>query len=269
MTRPATVLVLMMLAVWTVPLAEVREPRYPLKTDRTLFSDAAIAQVRENVANYDSARKLAEPSLRGPTRGSSARTTSCCCSLPSADVPRAFNVGTEGCPKCGKAIYEKGGTYPWTINLERLSRLQCPYVRRISRQRFRGVLQKRIQRQEPSRGEFADDGRGWTGPPTATGTGSSPTPSIGPGTATLSRPEQSRAGVPAHGRQAVCPSGRRDAPPPGRGLSQTDYHNQSRYGFLTQASGGHYGGKLVNLIWRPATSRHGRNLRRRVGRYRR
>ena len=60
MTRPATVLVLMMLAVWTVPLAEVREPRYPLKTDRTLFSDAAIAQVRENVANYDSARKLAE-----------------------------------------------------------------------------------------------------------------------------------------------------------------------------------------------------------------
>ncbi len=251
MTRPATVLVLMMLAVWTVPLAEVREPRYPLKTDRTLFSDAAIAQVRENVANYDSARKLAEAIIERANTWVERPYDQLLLLMPSADVPRAFNVGTEGCPKCGKAIYEKGGTYPWTINLERPFTVQCPICSGVYPDNdFAAYYKSGFSDKNHLGGEFADDGRGWTGPPNghrywfvAYAVHWTWHSHVIPGLSSLGQAYlltgdkryAHQAAVMLHRLAEVYPN--------------TDYHNQSRYGFLTQASGGHYGGKLVNLIW--------------------
>ena len=112
---------------------KVREPQFPLKTQRMLRTDEEIALARENMAKYPTAQAIADKITSRADVWVAWEDDALRALITSADVPRAFNVGTSGCPQCGKEIYEKGGTYPWIVD---------PKIPFKVKQRLRGLLRR-------------------------------------------------------------------------------------------------------------------------------
>src|SRR3954452_7297495 len=87
----------------------VRQPKYPPKDRRTLFTDQEIAQARENVARYPVAKAVAAAIVKEADEWAGWDDEKLAGLIPDASVPRAFDAGTAGCPRCGKLLYEKFG----------------------------------------------------------------------------------------------------------------------------------------------------------------
>jgi hypothetical protein len=232
----------------TVP---VRQPKYPLKTSRTLYSDAEIARARENVKKYPAAKAVADGVIRAADEWVDWKDEDLRFLLTSPDVPRAFAVSTAGCPKCGHKINEKGGDYAWLIDPKVPFKIKCPvdgsvYPSNDFEAYYRSGFKDKIGWDTA----FVDDGWGWTDPKTGEKSwfvayynhwmwhkhlvlglralGSAYT-------ITGDKRYAHKAAVMLHRIAEVYPG--------------MDHAKQSRYGQLMAARGIEYRGKVVNNIW--------------------
>jgi len=124
---PLALLVLCCAAPASAALAAERQPKYPLKTARTLHRDDAIARARENLAKYPSAKRVADNIIKRADAWVDWTDEDLRFLLTSSDVPRAFAVNANGCPQCGGKIIEKSGSdYGWIIDPKRPFKIKCP-----------------------------------------------------------------------------------------------------------------------------------------------
>jgi len=226
----------------------VRPREWPLKRSRSLWTDAEIAQARRNVEQYPGARKLRDACVKaadGMLKWSDEALKE---RIPTAEVPRAFNVGTVGCPVHGKKVFEKGGTYPWITDPNRPFKIKCPvggewYPSNDFYAYFRGGMRDRSL----LTGSHADDGWGWVGPKGERYW------LVGYACHWGEWRRLVLNGLDNLARAYLLTGDRRYAHKAGVILvkiAQTypalDYCQQSRY---SQISGGRYHGKILNLIW--------------------
>jgi Heparinase II/III-like protein len=227
-----------------------REPQFPLKTERMICSDEDIAQARHNIATYPAAKALADNVIKAADAWLEWDDAELRKLIPTADVPRAFNVGTAGCPECGKRIYQKAGTYPWVIDLRQQFKITCPNCKaQFPSNDFKAYYESGMEDKSLLQGDYPDDGWGWVGPDghrywlvayaNHWTLHSHIVPAIGKlGWAYL------YTGDTRYAHKAAVLLDRVAEVYPGM-----DYHHQSRYGQLRAADGGVYPGKLVNCIW--------------------
>ena len=227
-----------------------REPRYPAKDARVLLSDEAIVRARGYMEQHAEARAIAQGIVSQADKWMAWEDAALRGLAPTADVPRAFNVGTAGCPKCGQEIYAHGGTYPWIIDPKRPFTVQCPVDGSIYPSNdFAAHYAAGLPQGASLAGDYADGGRGWVGP-----TGEKywfvayanhwtwQTHTI-PAVQNLAR-AYILTGDVRYGRKAAILLDRIAEVYP-----NMDYHAQSRYGELQAGRGGRYEGKILNAIW--------------------
>lgn len=238
--------------VWCVAQTDgpSRTPQFPLKDKRQLLTDEQIALARQNVTTYPAAKTIADQIVAQANAWLEWTDADVRQLIPSWKVPRAFDVGTEGCPKCGKAIHEKGGTYPWIIDVHAPFKIKCPvdgsvYPSNDFDKYYRsGFTDKRFLE-----GEYSDDGWGWVNAEgkrqwfVAHACHWLWMNHIIPGVLNLSR-AYVLTGDPRYAHKTVVMLDRIAEVYPGM-----DHANQSRYGQLQRERGSHYGGKIVNRIW--------------------
>ncbi|MBN2310918.1 MAG: heparinase II/III family protein [Candidatus Hydrogenedentes bacterium] len=228
----------------------LRTPQFPLKTDRTIYSDADIQRARENIAAYPKAKAIADGIIEAADKWLAWPDAELRELVATADVPRAFNVGTAGCPVCGKKIYEARGTYPWLLDLENPFKVKCPVCGGVFPDNdFRAYYRSGFQDKQYLEGQYVDDGWGWVGPD---------------GQRYWFVAYANHWNMHSHVIRALRQLGfaylytgdTRYAHKAAVLLDRIaevypamDYHAQSRYGQLTAKAGGRYEGKIVNHIW--------------------
>jgi hypothetical protein len=227
-----------------------REPQFPLKTQRTLVSDEQIALARENVAKYDTAKAVADKIIRRADEWLAWDVDALRNLVPTADVPRAFNVGTAGCPQCGKQIYEKGGTYPWIIDPKQPFKVTCPVDgSTYPSNDYAAFYASGLEDRSLLTGDYADDGWGWVGPTgekywfVAYANHWTWENHIIPATLYLAQAYLLTGDAAYAHKSAVLLDRIAEVYP------NMDHHSQSRYGQLQAANGARYEGKIVNHIW--------------------
>lgn len=231
-----------------------RMPNFPLKTQRMLLTDGEIEQARENVTRYPAARAIADKIIARADGWMAWDDAALRTLVPTADVPRAFNVGTAGCPQCGQAIYEKGGTYPWIIDPKTPYKVTCPVDGSTYPSNDYGAYYASgLNDKTLLTGDNPDDGWGWVGPDghrywfVAYANQWMWENHILPAAHYLSR-AYILTGNTAYAKKAAVLLDRIAEVYP-----NMDYHVQSRYGQLQAANGGRYEGKIVNHIWETGT----------------
>lgn len=226
-----------LLALWAsqtfadspIPL---RTPQFPLKNERRIYTEDRLRIARENIDRYPRAKAVADAEIAAASEWLVWSDEELMAMIHPPSVPRAFNVGTEGCPTCGKKIYEVGGTYPWKLDLKRFLEVECP----ICGERF-------PNEQHP------DPGRGWVGPNghhywfIAYANHWNLYDHVIPGIRSLSR-AYLLTGDPRFAHKAVVLLHRIAEVYPGM-----DHPTQSRYGAMMAEQGARYEGKIVNHIW--------------------
>lgn len=145
----------------------VRQLKYPLKDRRTLFSDKEIAQLRENVARHPAARTLAGSILKVADEWAAWDDAKLIGLIPDARVPRAFDVSAAGCPKCGRAIYEKYGHPGWLVDPKLPFKVTCRVDGTVFPSNdFETYYRSGFKEKVGWDTEYVDDGWGWTDPRT-------------------------------------------------------------------------------------------------------
>ena len=231
-----------------------REPQYPPKTQRMLWTDAEVTMARENVAKYPAAKAIADATVKRANEWVAWDDAALRGIVTTADVPRAFNDATEGCPQCGMKLYEKGGTYPWIIDPKAPFKVTCPVDGgTYPSNDFAAFYASGMNEKSLLTGDFADDGRGWVSPSgekhwfVAYANHWTWMNHIIPAAQDLAR-AYILTGNAAYGRKAAVLLDRI-----GEVYPNMDHHPQSRYGELQAAQGGRYEGKILNHIWETGT----------------
>ena len=251
--------------------APIRQPKYPLKTERALHTDAEIARARDNIAKYPTAKNLADKVIKTADEWVAWKDDDLRFLLTSADVPRAFAVNAAGCPKCGGKIIEKsGGDYGWIIDPKLPFKVKCPvdgsiYPTNDYETYYRSGFKTRIGWDTP----YVDDG--WGAPaPAAAGEGGE-SGEGGAGDAKKSPSEKfwfvayynhwmwHKHLVPAMAALADAYTLTGDARYAHKAAVMLqriaevypamDHAKQSRYGAMMAKQGRDYPGKVVNNIW--------------------
>ncbi len=231
---------------------EVRSPQYPPKEHRTLLSAEQVELARTRCDRGGSAGKLREGVVRSCRAWMGFSDDELRLRIPPADVPRAFNVSTRGCPVHGKAIY-KHGTYPWKLDFDQPFKVICPVGGEVyPGNDFFAYLRSGFRDTALLTGKYTDDGWGWKAPDgelywlVAYACHWHWSRYILPGVLRLSR-AYLLTGKPEYARRCAVMLDRiADVYP------AMEYENQSRYGYET---GGRYRGKILNHIWETGTLR--------------
>ncbi len=229
----------------------IRQPQWPLKDRRTLYSDGEIARARENVARYSSAKALADKIIKDADEWAEWDDAELAALIAPASVPRAFDVSAVGCPKCGNAITEKFGGYAWIVDPKQPFKVKCPVDGTVFPSNdFEAYYRSGFIEKIGWDTEYVDDGWGWTDPKTGekywfvayanhwTIFGKVKIVVNTLGRAYLLTGDKRyahKALVALHRFAEVYP--------------QMDHVHQSRYGAMMKALGRSYPGKIVNLIW--------------------
>jgi oligo-alginate lyase len=228
----------------------VHAPEFPLKTKRMLVSDAEIEVARKNVQDYKAAKGIADKIIKRADGWMAWDDQALRNLVPTADVTRAFNVGTAGCPSCGQDIYEKGGTYPWIIDPKTPFKVTCPVDgNTYPSNDYAAYYASGLKDKALLTGDYADDGWGWVGPDgerywfVAYANHWTWRNHIVPAVQYLGR-AHILTGEAAYGRKAAVLLDRIAEVYP-----DMEYHEQSRYGQMQGARGGRYEGKIINWIW--------------------
>ena len=231
-----------------------RAPQFPLKTQRMLLTDQEIALARENVAHFPAAKAIADTIVKRADEWMAWSDADLRALATTADVPRAFNVGTAGCPKCGQKIYAKCGTYPWIIDPKKPFQVTCPVDgTTYPSNDYAAYYASGLKDKSLLTGDYPDDGWGWVGPDgqrywfVAYANHWIWRNYTVPATQYLSR-AYILTGDKAYAKKAAVLLDRIAEVYP-----NMDYPAQSRYGQLQAAHGSRYEGKIVNYIWETGT----------------
>ncbi len=237
---------------------KVRTPQFPLKTARTLHTDAEIAQARANVARYPAARALADQILKEAKYWTAWSDQDLHDLVTTAEVPRAVELCNAGCPIHGRKIYEgiNGSSYPWIVDPRQPFKVKCPIGGEVYPDNDYGAYYRSgFKDKSLLKGKIVDDGWGWVGPDGQRywfvahanhmvwqGPGLDSRCLI-TGTQVLSR-AYLLTGDPLYAHKAAILLHRIAEVYP-----TMNHEQQSRFGQLMAAQGTRYPGKIVNLIW--------------------
>jgi hypothetical protein len=237
---------------------KVRTPQFPLKSARTLRSDAELAQARANVAQYPAAQAIAEPSLIEARYWADWTDEALRDVVTTAEVPRAVELCIAGCPVHGRKIYEglNGSSFPWIVDPKHPFQVKCPIGgETYPSNDYAAYYHSGFQDKASLTGPYVDDGWGWVAPDGQRywfvahanhlvwqGPGLDSRCIIN-GIRSLSRAYQltgelqfaHKAAVLLRRVAAVYPT--------------MNYEQQSRFGQLMAETDTRYTGKIVNLIW--------------------
>ena len=236
----------------TMPAAAApRVPQYPLKDRRTLFTEREVAQARENVARYPSARAVADKIIKDADEWANWDDAALAALIAPARVPRAFDVSAVGCPKCGNQITEKFGGYAWIVDPKTPFKVKCPVDGSVFPSNdFETYYRSGFKEKVGWDTDYVDDGWGWTDPKTGQrywfvayanhwtifGKVRNVVQALSRAyVLTEDRRYAHKALVALHRFAEVYP--------------EMDHAPQSRYGTMMKALGQDYPGKIVNRIW--------------------
>jgi hypothetical protein len=231
--------------------AEPRQPKFPLKTQRMIYTDAQIATARENVAKYPAARRVADDVIATADKWVGMSDDALRRLITTAQVPRAFDVGTVGCPKCGAEILQKHGQYGWITDPNLPFKVTCPVDGSVyPTNDYQAYYDSGFKDKNGWDTPFVDDGWGWTDPKSGEKFWF---------VAFYNHWMWHRhvvPGVNAMAKAYVLTGDKRYAHKAAVALARIaevypamDHEHQSRYGQLVKQQGGHYVGKVVNRIW--------------------
>src|SRR5688572_23049787 len=103
-----------------------RTPQYPLKDRRTLFSDDAIARAQNNVADYPSAKAVADSWIKVADEWVTWDDAKLAGLIASASVPRDWGVSASSrCPACGVTLTDANNKPGWKIDPKRPFKAIC------------------------------------------------------------------------------------------------------------------------------------------------
>lgn len=143
----------------------VRTPRYPLKGKKMIYPDSLIAIARKNVASFPSARKVSVEIVTRADYWLGFDHEALSKIITSAEVPRAFDLSTSGCPLHGDTIFTVGGTYPWIIDPKKPLQVRCPVGGEVYPSNNRAECHhdgmKEVYHDDSL---FVDNGWGWSSP---------------------------------------------------------------------------------------------------------
>ena len=233
----------------------VRQPKYPPKTARTLFTDEQIALARANVKKYPAAAGIAANIIKAADGWMAWKDEELTFALTSADVPRAFAVSVTGCPVCGAKMKEAHGDYGWIMEPQRdpkkLFHLKCPSCgTEFPSNDYAAYYRSGFKTKDDGDGKYVDNGRGWVDPKTGEKFWFVAYYNhwlwhkyLVPGLHDLAeaylltgdKKYAHKAAVMLHRIAAVYPA--------------MDHTKQSRFGEMQAARGLEYPGKVVNAIW--------------------
>ena len=235
-----------------------RTPQFPLKDARTLFTHEGIAQARANVARYPTARTLADGILKEAGYWVEWSDEELRDVVPSAEVPRAFDCCTAGCPVHGRKIFEVTGvTYPWIIDPKNPFKVKCPIGGETYPSNDYGKFYRSgFKDRSDFNGPYVDDGRGWVAPDGQRYWfvahwnhwlwmmhGSAPHQNLAGGLTALGRAYLLTGEARYAHKAAVLLRRIAEVYP------NMDHESQSRFGAILAAKGERYTGKVVNAIW--------------------
>lgn len=228
-----------------------RQPQFPLKTQRLIYTDTEIATARANVAKYPTAKKVADDLIKTADTWAAMSDEKLRSLITTSQVTRAFDVGTAGCPKCGHEIYEKFGQYGWITDPNKPFKVTCPVCKSVYPSNDYGAYyESGFKDKKGWDTPYVDDGWGWKDPKTGEKYWF---------VAFYNHWMWHRhlvPGVNAMAKAYLLTGDKKYAHKAAVALERIaevypamDYENQSRYGQMMKAKGGHYPGKVVNLIW--------------------
>ena len=237
---------------------KVRTPQFPLKSARTLRSDAEIAQARANYAQYPSAKAIAEPSMVEARYWAEWTDEALRYVVTTAEVPRAVELCNAGCPIHGRKIYEgiNGSSLPWIVDPKHPFQVKCPIGgETYPSNDYAAYYHSGFKDKSSLTGPYVDDGWGWTAPDgnkywfvahanhLVWQTGGLDGRCIINGIRSLSR-AYLLTGDKRYAHKAAVLFRRVAEVYP-----NMNHEQQSRFGELMAAQGTRYTGKIVNLIW--------------------
>ena len=237
---------------------KTRTPQFPLKTARTLRSDAEIAQARANYAQYPAAKAVAEPSMVEARYWADWTDEALRDLVTTAEVPRAVECSNAGCPIHGRKIFEgiNGSSFPWIVDPKRPFQVKCPIGgETYPSNDYAAYYHSGFKDKASLTGPYVDDGWGWTAPDgnkywfvahanhlVWQGPGLDSRCIIN-GIRSLSR-AYLLTGDKLYAHKAAVLFRRVAEVYP-----TMNYEQQSRFGELMATQGTRYTGKIVNLIW--------------------
>lgn len=132
------------------------------KTGSTWFTDADVKAIRERAKDSAYAKEV-EFIREKADEIASKSDDEIWAMVTDADLPRAINVrfGTD-CPVHGKAIFTKGGHYPWMMSADHPFKVQCPVgMERYPTNDFAAHLKSGRNEKLDTHQKYVDDGNGW------------------------------------------------------------------------------------------------------------
>jgi hypothetical protein len=263
MANPLAAFLCILLGIAAVASAQpattlpTRQPKYPPKTARTLFSDQQIARARENIKKYPAAKKVADGITNAADEWVSWNDDDLTFLLTTPDVPRAFAVSATGCPVCGGKIRQKGnGDYAWLIDPKIPFKVKCPVDGTVFPDNdYATYYRSGFKEKKGWDNKYVDDGWGWADPKTgekfwfvAYYNHWMWHKHLVPAMNTLAR-AYLLTGDLRYAHKAAVMLYRVAQVYPGM-----DHAKQSRYGTMMAARGINYPGKVVNAIWETNTA---------------
>ena len=234
------------------PKQKSRTAKYPPKEHRTLHTDEEVALARARCEDNASAQAIRDGLVSGSRFWMDKTDEEVRAIIPPADVPRAFNVSTRGCPVHGTKIYSKG-TYPWRVEIGKPLKIICPIGgEEYPSNDFWAYYRSGFQNMGKPTGKYVDDGWGWKGPSgdiywlVGYGCHWYWVKFTLPGVLNLSRAYLLTGDLRYARKTAVMLDRIAEIYP------AMAYEHQSRYGFET---GARYRGKILNHIWETGTVR--------------
>ena len=236
----------------------VRAPQFPLKTSRTLHSDAEIATARANLARYPEAKAVADHIIAQADYWRDWTDQSLHDLVTTAEVPRAVELTSAGCPVHGKKIFEINGgtTYPWIVDPRHPFKVKCLIGGETYPDNDYGAYYRSGFRDKSTlKGRIVDDGWGWVAPDGQrywfvahanhlVWQGLSPdSRSINTAIQFLGR-AYILTGDRAYAHKAAVLLRRVAEVYP-----NMNYEQESRFGQMMGAQGTRYTGKIVNALW--------------------
>ena len=146
---------------------KTRTPQFPLKTARTLHSDAEIAQLRANIAHYPTAAALAKACITEAGYWLLWSDQDLHDLVTTAEVPRAVELCNTGCPIHGRKIFEgiNGSSFPWIVDPKHPFQVKCRIGGEVYPSNDYGAYYRSGFKDKASlTGPYVDDGWGWTAP---------------------------------------------------------------------------------------------------------
>ncbi|WP_345031683.1 heparinase II/III domain-containing protein [Ravibacter arvi] len=227
----------------------VRQPAFPLKTERSLYQEKEVLTARSNIKKYASAAEIQNGILKDADYWLGLSNAEILRVMPDARVPRGFDLCAKGCPVHGDSVFKVGGFYPWIIDPKKPFKVKCPIGgETYPHNDFSGHYEAGLPERKFS-GQYEDDGYGWVSPQgdrywfVAYANQWLWCNHVIPGILALSRAYlltederyAERATFMLYRLAEVYPS--------------MDHENQSRYGLMQKMKGVRYSGKILNRIW--------------------